>query len=169
MQGRGYLLVRHTWRSGQCWHWCILVMCHLPQSAPDKTLAGSLVHLGALLFLLNFLDTGHIATHPVLSKGKECTWHSPFSLWQNVIQWNLSWETTAMRDHLSWRTTSFLQKVLHSSVYEPVTKDHLSWETIFLWPMVWSFKTGSTVLPCLGGRNIVYLENYTCIYSILML
>ncbi len=61
------------------------------------------------------------------------------------IQWNLSWETTAMRDPLSWRTTSFGQKVLHSSVYEPVTKDHLSWETIFLWSMGWSFKTGSIV------------------------
>ena len=50
-----------------------------------------------------------------------------------------------MRDHLFWRTTSFWQKVLHSSVYEPVTKDHLSWETIFLWSMGWSFKTGSIV------------------------
>ncbi len=62
------------------------------------------------------------------------------------VHWNLSWETTAMRDHLSWRTTSFYQKLLHSSVYELVTKDHLSWETIFLWPMGWSFKTGSTVI-----------------------
>ncbi len=30
-----------------------------------------------------------------------------------MVQWNLSWETTAIRDHLSWRTTSFAQKVLH--------------------------------------------------------
>ena len=51
---------------------------------------------------------------------------------RTYIQWNLSWETTAMRDCLSWMTTSFWQKVLHSSVYEPVTKDHLSWDHIFM-------------------------------------
>ena len=48
------------------------------------------------------------------------------------VQWNLSWETTVMRDHLSWRTTCVWQKVTHFNVNEPVTKDHLS-ETIFLW------------------------------------
>ncbi len=57
------------------------------------------------------------------------------------------WETTAMRDHLSWRTTSFWQKVLHFNVNEPFTNEHLSWETIFLWPMGRYVKTGSTVLP----------------------
>ncbi len=62
------------------------------------------------------------------------------------IQWNLSWETTAMRDHLSWRTTSFSQKVLHFQCNWPVTKDQLSWETTFLWPMGWSFKICYTVL-----------------------
>ncbi len=62
-----------------------------------------------------------------------------------LVQWNLSWETTAMRDHLSWKTIDFWQKVLHFSVNEPVTKAHLSWDHI-LWPMGWSFKTGSTVL-----------------------
>ncbi len=50
-----------------------------------------------------------------------------------------------IRDHLSWRIINFCQKVLYVSVNEHVTKDHLSWETIFLWPMAWSFKTGSTV------------------------
>ncbi len=63
-----------------------------------------------------------------------------------MLQWNLSWEATTMRDHLSWRTISFWQKVPHFTVNEPVTEDHLSWETIFLWPMGWSFMTGSTVL-----------------------
>ncbi len=33
-----------------------------------------------------------------------------------------------------------------TTVNEPVAKDHLASETIFLWPMRWSFKTGSTVL-----------------------
>ena len=50
-----------------------------------------------------------------------------------------------MRDHLSWKTISFWQKVLHISVNEPVTKDHLSSESIFLRPMEWSFKRVSTV------------------------
>ena len=36
------------------------------------------------------------------------------------LQWNAYWETIAMRDHLSWKNT-------------------------FLWPIGWSFKTGSTV------------------------
>ena len=49
------------------------------------------------------------------------------------------------RDHLSWRTTCFWQKVLHFSVNEPVTEDHPSWETTFLWTMGQSFKTGCTV------------------------
>ncbi len=43
------------------------------------------------------------------------------------LQWNLSWETTALRDHLSGRTTSFWQKLIHFSVNEPVTvlRDHI--------------------------------------------
>ena len=74
--------------------------------------------------------TGNISCHKIT------TW----------IQWNLSWETTAIRDHLSWQTTYFWQKGLHFNITEPVTRDHLSWQTTFLWPMGWSFKTGSTVL-----------------------
>ncbi len=71
-----------------------------------------------------------------------------------IAQWRWSSETTAMsmmRDHLSGRAISSGQKVLHLSLNEPVTKDHLSWETIFLWPMGWSFKTGSTVLQNLSS------------------
>ncbi len=41
----------------------------------------------------------------------------------------------------------FLSECSNFSVIEPVTKDHLSRETIFVWPMGWSFKTGSTVHP----------------------
>ncbi len=48
------------------------------------------------------------------------------------IRWNLSWETTAMRDHLYWQTTHFFwQKDLHFNIPEPVTGDHLSWQTTF--------------------------------------
>ncbi len=47
------------------------------------------------------------------------------------LQWNLSWETTGMGDHLSWKTRYSWQKVLHFNVQmlhviEPVTKDNLS-------------------------------------------
>ncbi len=50
-----------------------------------------------------------------------------------AVQWNLSWETTSIRDHLSWKIKYFWQKVLHFNVFEPVTKDHLYWQTTFLW------------------------------------
>ncbi len=57
------------------------------------------------------------------------------------------WETTATRNHLSWKTIYCLQKVLHFNyVIKPVTKDRLSWKTIFVWPMRWSFKAGCTAL-----------------------
>ncbi len=91
------------------------------------------------------------------------------------IQWTLSGNTTAMRDHLSWKTKQswqknlpFInsetclerpmlpetclegshpwQKIIHFSVIEPVTKDHLSWESTFLQPTRWSYKMGSTVI-----------------------
>ncbi len=57
------------------------------------------------------------------------------------IQWNLFWETTAYRDHLSWKTTHSWQKVLPVNVTEPV---YLRLITL-LWSMTRSFKTGSTV------------------------
>ncbi len=71
-----------------------------------------------------------------------------------TVQWNLSWATTAMRDHLSWY---FLQKVVYLNVIEPVTRDHLSWET-FLQQMGWSSKTGSTVswLCCTMHMHITF-------------
>ncbi len=75
-----------------------------------------------------------------------CTPLARFALIRINLQRNLSWETIAMmRDHLSWRTTSFWQKALHFSVNEPVTKDHRSSETIFYDHILWSFKKGSTV------------------------
>ncbi len=77
-----------------------------------------------------------------------------------VIQWNLSWETTAMRNHLSWNTISFWQKALHFSVNEPVTKDHLSSEPIFLWPMGWSFMAGFTVF-CFKVKTTTELRPFS--------
>ncbi len=71
-----------------------------------------------------------------------------------AVQWNLSWETTAMRDPLSWQTMHFRQNDLHFNITEPVTRDHLSWQTTFLWPMGWSFKTGSTVLGKKEGKSL---------------
>ncbi len=67
------------------------------------------------------------------------------------VQWNLSWETTGMRDHLSWWTTYYWQKVPFFSAIEPVTKDHLSWDTIYLWPMGWRFYC---IIPSTPSRNI---------------
>ncbi len=58
---------------------------------------------------------------------------------------------TRLETPLPWETTCLEgPPVLHRrfyifSVNYPVTKDHLSWETTFLWPVRWSFKTGSTV------------------------
>ncbi len=83
-----------------------------------------------------------------------------------LIQWNLSWNTTAMRDHLSWRTTYSWQKVLHFNAIEPVSEDHLSWETIFLWPMRQSFKTGSTVHPIFLVWRISLFSPATGIYNL---
>ncbi len=63
---------------------------------------------------------------------------------RKLLQWNLFWETTAMRDHLSWKTRYSWQKILHfwcnwtCRQRPPVLRDHT-----FLWPMGWSFKTGS--------------------------
>ena len=37
----------------------------------------------------------------------------------------LSWETTAMRNHLPWKTPYSGQKVLDYNEFEPVTKDHM--------------------------------------------
>ncbi len=65
---------------------------------------------------------------------------------------------TCLERPLPWKTTCregpvVGQKVLHFSVNKPVTKDHLSWETVCLWPMGWSFKTGSTVHTLPGVLN----------------
>ncbi len=65
-----------------------------------------------------------------LMKGCRLTWLRPKATSMH-IQWNLSWETTAMRDHLSWKTTHFWQKDQHFNTTEPVTGDHRSWETTF--------------------------------------
>ena len=49
-----------------------------------------------------------------------------------AVQWNLSWETTAMRDHLSWKTTHFWQKGQHFKYNwichqrPPVLRNHIS-------------------------------------------
>ncbi len=61
---------------------------------------------------------------------------SDTATWQHdilYIQWNLSSETTSMRDHLSWRTTYSWQKVQHFNATVPVTRDRPVWgEHIFM-------------------------------------
>ena len=48
--------------------------------------------------------------------------------------------------------------MLHINVIQPVTKDHMSCETTFLYPVGWSFKTGSTVHIPTGGNTILYIR-----------
>ncbi len=67
-----------------------------------------------------------------------------------------------LRDHCHETTVSILrysrQKVLLFNITEPATKDHLSWWSKFLWPMGWSFRTGSTIpVPILQN-----LWDYCC-------
>ncbi len=84
----------------------------------------------------------------------------------NVLQLNLPWETTAMRDHLSWQTTNLCQKDLHFNITEPVTRDHLSSQTTFFWPMGRSFKTGYTVYCkslCISIYLYMKMKNYLSI------
>ena len=73
-----------------------------------------------------------------------------------LIQRKLTWETTAMRDHLSWKTCEILLvEVLMFKyiLFGPVTKDHLPWKTIF-WLMGLFFQKRSTVHR-LGLYNVV--------------
>ena len=71
------------------------------------------------------------------------------------IQWNLSWETTAMRNHPFWATTHFQGPTFKMT--EPVTRDHLSWKTTFLWPAGWSFKTGTTAYYLGLGERLLHV------------
>ncbi len=58
---------------------------------------------------------------------------------ETFLERPLPWGTTCPeRPHIFWQLS-------HVNITEPVTRDHLSWETTFLWPIRWSFKTGSTV------------------------
>ncbi len=73
-------------------------------------------------------------------------------------------KTSLERDHchrLSWSTTYSWQKVPNLGIIEPVTKGHLSWETIFLWPMAQSFKTGPTVGVLVLHDTTVFLYHRT--------
>ncbi len=48
-------------------------------------------------------------------------------------------------DHLSWKTTHIWQKDLHFNITELSPETTCLDRAHFLWPMGWSFKTGSTV------------------------
>ncbi len=69
---------------------------------------------------LSTTGTKRVISEP--AKGEK-TWLGTF--WSvhpaTYIQWNLSWETTAMRDHLSWKTTYVWQIVPHFNTVEPVS------------------------------------------------
>ncbi len=47
-----------------------------------------------------------------------------WNTWTQIsVQWNLSSQTTAMRDHLSWKTTTSRQKDRQFNRIDPVTRD----------------------------------------------
>ena len=72
------------------------------------------------------------------------------------IQWNLSWETTAMRDHLSWKTTHFFAEgpTLQYN-WTCHQRPHVLRDNILLLKG-WSFKTGSTVLLLSSSKISCY-------------
>ncbi len=142
--------------------WCILhsnirSVCYIDQRLKIILISGEQKYCASTFYLFFMQVIG--SDYFCLLSGWSC-----FNLNWEAVQWNLFWETTAMKDHLSWRTTYSWQKVPNFSVIESVTKDHLSnWETIFLWPMGWSFKIGSTVY---GLASFLQLHWYTFVARI---
>ncbi len=59
------------------------------------------------------------------------------STWSIDVQWNLCYNITVMRDHLSNKTT-LVGTDLHFYIFVHPIKDHLSYKTTFCWPMEWS-------------------------------
>ena len=53
----------------------------------------------------------------------------------------LQWVTTVLRDHTFSAGPTFQNKC----ITEPLSIDNLPWQVTLLWPIGWSFKTGSTV------------------------
>ena len=58
------------------------------------------------------------------------------------------------------RQCSNVRKNLHFNITGRITLNNLSLETVFVWPIEWSFKTGSTVTSCviidIGQRGNVW-------------
>ncbi len=65
-----------------------------------------------------------------------------------------------LRDHLSWKT-HIPGKRSYISMYYNWICHHLSWETIFLWPIKWSYKRDSTVYRYLTSQT--WLRETTCL------
>ncbi len=88
----------------------------------------------------------------------------PFYGYSLIIQWNLSWGTTALRDHLSWKTTIFWQIDIQFNITEPVSRNHLSWDTICLKWKEWSFMIVFTVYICVrcctDAVTLIFFDNF---------
>ncbi len=62
-----------------------------------------------------------------------------------IIQWNLQWETIAMRDQPLTRDQCCSNMALHFHTFVLVIKDHLSHKTTFCGPLRWSLVARFTV------------------------
>ena len=85
-----------------------------------------------------------------------------------LLQWNLSWETTAMRDHLFWRATYSWWKVLHFKTNEPSCpqKPPLLRDHIFIANRV-VFQDRFYCTPCTWTVfNIQVLQNVVLVWEL---
>ncbi len=80
--------------------------------------------------------------------------HSGAKYSETCLERPLPCKTTCLEGPLLFGIKSYILIIM-----EPVTKDHLSWETIFLWPLGWSFKTGSTVINASPNTLLKYWFN----------
>ncbi len=85
-----------------------------------------------LISCVGSLPVAQLASLPSTAACSLLTWHaaqhstSPGTTknaTQNMLHWNLSWETIDIRDHVSWRTTYSWQKVPHFNATNSVMKD----------------------------------------------
>ncbi len=85
---------------------------------------------------------------------------------QGSIQWNLSWETTAMRDHLSWKTTYFWHGRFYISIQLNLSPKTISLER----PHFYVRRGGlsrQVLLYCIREMIIPYVH-YIIVFAVLV-
>ena len=102
----------------QCAVTCNMYMLHVTVHCPHN--------------MLNTADFSYTIV-PLSNRGIDsaklfCLYYITQQIWWKglshafMVQWNLSWETNVMKDHLSWKTRYFEQKVLYCNVIDPATE-----------------------------------------------